>query len=72
MAGLCLKVENESLLTFDMMGLADDIKWMKFPGTIEERMKERLPADPAFILDYYRNCNKPPINNRPCSQLFTL
>jgi radical SAM protein with 4Fe4S-binding SPASM domain len=57
-------------ITFDKMGLADDIPDLTFAGTLEERKKKWLPANSAFVLDYYRNGNKPPINDQPCDQLF--
>ncbi len=58
-------------ITFDKMGLADDIPDMTFAGTVEERKKKWLPDNPGFVLDYYKNGNKPPINDKPCNQLFT-
>ena len=53
------------------MGLADDIPDMKFTGTLDERKREWLPRNENFVLDYYRNGNVLPINDGPCSQLFT-
>lgn len=58
-------------ITFDKMGLADDIPDMTFAGTLEERKKKWLPDNPGFVLDYYKNGNNPPINDKPCNQLFT-
>lgn len=58
-------------ITFDKMGLADDIPDLEFEGTLEERKKKWLPENSRFILDYYKNGSKPPINDKPCSQLFT-
>lgn len=57
-------------LLFDKMGLADDIPDLAFPGTLEERMKEWLPQNQNFILDYYKNGNKLPLNDEACNQLF--
>lgn len=57
-------------ILFEKMGLADDIPDLEFAGTIEERKKEWLPQNQNFILDYYKNGNKLPINNEPCNQLF--
>ncbi|GAB4293658.1 MAG: radical SAM protein [Ignavibacteriaceae bacterium] len=57
-------------ILFDKMGLADDIPDLAFPGTVEERMKQWLPRDKKYILDYYKNGQKLPINNQPCNQLF--
>jgi radical SAM protein with 4Fe4S-binding SPASM domain len=58
-------------ITFDKMGLADDIPDLTFPGTLEERKREWLPENKEFILDYYKNGNKLPINDKPCAQLFS-
>lgn len=58
-------------IVFDKMGLADDIPDMVFPGTLEQRKQEWLPKDSRFVLNYYRNGNTPPINDKPCNQLFT-
>ncbi|MBU2446234.1 MAG: radical SAM protein [Bacteroidetes bacterium] len=58
-------------ITFDKMGLADDLPDISFPGTLEERKKDWLPKNPDYILDYYKNENKLPINDKPCYQLFT-
>ncbi len=58
-------------ITFDKMGLADDIPDLTFDGTLEERKKQWLPQNETFILDYYKNGNRLPINNKPCNQLFT-
>lgn len=58
-------------ITFDKMGLADDLPDVSFPGTLEERKKDWLPTNTDYILDYYRNGGKLPINNKPCYQLFT-
>jgi len=58
-------------ITFDKMGLADDIPDLTFAGTLEERKRQWLPENQDFVLDYYRNGNKLPINDRPCNQLFT-
>lgn len=58
-------------ITFDKMGLADDIPDLTFDGTLEERKKQWLPQNEKFILDYYKNGNRLPINNKPCNQLFT-
>ena len=57
-------------LLFDKMGLADDIPDLAFPGTLEERMKEWLPQNQNFILDYYKNGSKLPLNDGACNQLF--
>lgn len=56
---------------FDRMGLSDDIPDTTFPGTLDERKKMWLPKNPAFVLDYYKNGSSPPINDKPCNQLFT-
>ncbi|MBM4176077.1 MAG: radical SAM protein [Ignavibacteria bacterium] len=58
-------------ITFDNMGLADDLPDISFPGTLEERKNLWLPKNQKFILDYYRNENKLPINDKPCYQLFS-
>ena len=58
-------------IMFDKMGLSDDIPDMTFPGTLDERKDMWLPRGSRFVHDYYRNGSKPPINNKPCNQLFT-
>lgn len=58
-------------ITFDKLGLSDDIPDLTFPGSIEERKRQWLPENPEFVLDYYKNGNKLPINDKPCNQLFT-
>jgi radical SAM protein with 4Fe4S-binding SPASM domain len=58
-------------IAFDKMGLADDIPDLTFEGTLEERKKQWLPADKKFVLNYYRNGKRLPINDKPCNQLFT-
>lgn len=58
-------------ITFEKMGLADDIPDLTFDGTLEERKMYWLPGDKKYILDYYQNGNKTPINKKPCNQLFT-
>lgn len=61
-----LKIE----ITFDKMGLADDIPDLIFPGTLPQRKEEWLPKNENFILDYYKT-GKFPLNDKPCNQLFT-
>ncbi|MCX8010827.1 MAG: radical SAM protein [Ignavibacteria bacterium] len=61
-----LKIE----ITFDKMGLGDDLPDIIFPGTLEERKREWLPKNPDYILDYYKT-EKIPLNDSPCYQLFT-
>jgi len=58
-------------IIFDKMGLSDDIPDLTFAGTLEERKKQWLPQNKKFVLDYYKNGSQPPINNKPCNQLFT-
>lgn len=58
-------------ITFDKMGLADDIPDLVFPGTLEERKREWLPQNEEYIMDYYKNSGKFPLNEKPCNQLFT-
>ena len=58
-------------IMFDKMGLSDDIPDMTFPGTLEERKSTWLPRDLNFVHDYYKNGSRPPINKKPCNQLFT-
>ncbi len=58
-------------IIFDKMGLADDLPDISFPGTLEERKNLWLPKNQNFILDYYKNGNKLPINDKPCYQLFS-
>ncbi len=66
-----MAAEMKIEIMFDKMGLSDDIPDMAFPGTLDERKKMWLPRDSRFVLDYYKNGSNPPINNKPCSQLFT-
>ncbi|MFZ0455798.1 MAG: radical SAM protein [Ignavibacteriaceae bacterium] len=58
-------------ITFDKMGLADDIPDLTFAGTLDERKKQWLPDDKKYVMDFYKNGEKFPINNKPCNQLFT-
>jgi radical SAM protein with 4Fe4S-binding SPASM domain len=57
-------------ITFDKMGLADDIPDIEFPGTLLERKEQWLPKNPKYVLDYYMNGRYTPLYNKPCSQLF--
>lgn len=57
-------------ILFDKMGLSDDIPDIEFPWTLEERKKEWLPTNKAFVLDYYKNGRALPFNDKPCNQLF--
>jgi radical SAM protein with 4Fe4S-binding SPASM domain len=57
-------------ILFDKMGLSDDIPDIDFPWTLEERKKEWLPLNQAFVLDYYKNGSALPLNDKPCNQLF--
>jgi radical SAM protein with 4Fe4S-binding SPASM domain len=58
-------------IMFDKMGLADDIPDLEFPGTLDERKAFWLPKNQDYVLDYYKNGHKGPLNNKPCNQLFT-
>ena len=58
-------------ITFDKMGLADDIPDLVFAGTLIERKKQWLPENKKYVLDFYKNGERLPINNKPCNQLFT-
>jgi radical SAM protein with 4Fe4S-binding SPASM domain len=58
-------------IIFDKMGLADDLPDITFPETLKERKQNWLPMNSYYILDYYKNENKLPINDKPCYQLFT-
>lgn len=66
-----LAKELQIEIIFDKMGLADDIPDLMFPGTLSERKEEWLPKNQNFVLDYYKNGGKFPLNDKPCNQLFT-
>ena len=57
-------------ISFDKMGLADDIPDLEFQGTLDERKEQWLPKNKGFILPYYQNGRYLPMNDKPCSQLF--
>jgi radical SAM protein with 4Fe4S-binding SPASM domain len=57
-------------ISFDNMGLADDIPDLEFQGTLLERKEKWLPTNKKFILPYYLNGKYTPMNDKPCSQLF--
>ena len=58
-------------ILFDKMGLGDDLPDMKFAESLEDRKKKWLPENQKFVLNYYKNGNGLPINDKPCNQLFT-
>jgi radical SAM protein with 4Fe4S-binding SPASM domain len=62
-----LKIE----ILFDKMGLGDDLPDHLFTGTLEERKSEWLPSNKEYVLDFYKNGHKFPLNDKPCNQLFT-